>query len=122
MLAVPVDKLGENPHISSYFSKCKWFAIVDQEMISFEKNCFKNGCSIANWLYDIGVTELVLNNIGEHPLLKMFDLDITCLSGKEKLTNLTETLNQLEEQKLIKIDRENKNLVIDYENGCKEAC
>ncbi|MEA3289912.1 MAG: NifB/NifX family molybdenum-iron cluster-binding protein [Campylobacterota bacterium] len=122
MVAVPIEKLGEDPSISNYFSKCKWFAIIDQEMISFEKNSLKDGCGLAQWLYDLGVTQLVLNHIGEHPLSKMFDLEIDCLCGKEKLINLTETLKEFENHKLIKIDHENKDLVIDYENGCKEAC
>ncbi|MEA3383529.1 MAG: NifB/NifX family molybdenum-iron cluster-binding protein [Campylobacterota bacterium] len=122
MLAVPIQKLGDNPVVSNYFSKCKWFAIIDKGSISFEKNRYDNGCKIVDWLYDLGVTKTFLNKIGTDPLKKMLNMDISCFYDETKHNNLIELLKKLEDKKLTKVDESNQRKVVDPIGGCKEIC
>ena len=122
MLAIPIKKLGDNPIVSSYFSKCKWFAIIDRGVISFEKNIHNNGCLIVDWLYDLGVTQTILNKIGKEPLNKMRNMDISCFYDKNKDDKLLEILEKIEKKELIKIDDLNEDTIIDPIGGCKEIC
>ena len=122
MVAIPIQKLGENPVLSNYFSKCKWFAIIDHGVISFEKNVYDNGCLIVDWLNKLGVSKTVLNKIGHHPLDKMLELDISCYYDDDKKDNLIQVLEKLVDKKLIKIDNSNKNNIIDFIGGCKDIC
>ena len=122
MLAIPIQKLGDNPVVSSYFSKCKWFAIIDHGVISFEKNKHNNGCVIVDWLYELGVTKAILNKIGQDPLNKMRNMDISCFYDENKDDHLLEILQKVEKKELIKIDDLNKTTIIDLVGGCKEMC
>lgn len=122
MLAIPVKSLGENPAISEYFGKSKWFAIVDEDIISFEKNTLKSGCAVADWLYDLGVTKTVINHIGLNPLLKLHKLDIECLYSDEKAASLVELFKKIESKKLNKINENNMDKIIDSIKGCDEIC
>lgn len=122
MLAIPIKNLGENPVMSEYFGKSKWFAIIDGGIISFEKNRNRNGCKIVDWLYDLGVTQTFINLIGASPFEKLSKMDIECLCSDEKVKTLTEVLEKLEAKKLIKIDKKNFGKFVDFTQGCKEQC
>lgn len=122
MIAIPITSMGDNPSLSQYFGKSKWFAFFDEGSISFEKNILQNGCSIADWLYDLGVTKTVINHIGQNPLEKLKDLEIDCLTTHTAHNTLTEVLRNIENDQLITINDENKMEVIDLVNGCKESC
>lgn len=122
MLAVPINKLGDDPEMSEYFGKSKWFAIIDKGIISFEKNINTNGCKIVDWLYDLGVTQTFIKHIGASPFEKLNKMDIECLSCKGKVSTLTQLLEQVESKELIKIDKKNFDKFIDFTYGCKEQC
>jgi predicted Fe-Mo cluster-binding NifX family protein len=122
MLAVPISKLGENPLFSDYFGKSKWFAILDEKQMTFEKNNCDDGCSIVDWLYDLGVTQTVVNHIGINPLAKLNEMDIECLYCKNGIKTLNELFNNLENNSLIHIDKYNMGDIVDLENGCQEKC
>lgn len=122
MVAIPVNSLGENPQISEYFGKSKWFAFFDKGTISFEKNTLTSGCQIVDWLYDLGVTKTIINNIGKNPLLKLNEMDIECLYDKTHLDNLVIALEKLEENRLTKADLKHQSNLIDFTNGCDEVC
>lgn len=122
MIAIPVDSLGENPTISDYFGKSKWFAIIDQGIISFEKNTKRSGCKIADWLYDLGVTQTIITHIGLNPFLKLEELDIECLYSNKKSSSLVEVFEEMENNSLNKINKTNMNEIVDIKNGCDEEC
>ena len=122
MLAIPIKSLGENPLTSEYFGKSKWFALIDEGIISFEKNTEKNGCKIVDWLYDLGVTHTFINHIGISPYEKLSKMEIECLSCEEKVKTLTEILEKAELNQLIKIDKKNFEKIIDFSYGCKDQC
>lgn len=122
MLAIPVKKLGEDPIISEYFGRSKWFALVDEGVISFEKNVETNGCKIVDWLYDLGVTKTFINFIGLNPYEKMNKMDIECISLDEKTACLTQIIEKFETNNYIKIDKKNFDRIIDFTNGCQDNC
>jgi predicted Fe-Mo cluster-binding NifX family protein len=122
MLAIPMNKLGETPLMSEYFGKSKWFAIIDDGVISFEKNVHVNGCKIVDWLYDLGVTQTFVNFIGISPFEKLKKMDIECLYSPEHLKSLTEILDIIESNKATKVDNENFSQVVDFSNGCQDKC
>lgn len=122
MLAIPIKKLGENPVVSEYFGKSKWFALIDEGVISFEKNTQNNGCAIVDWLYDLGVTQTLVNLIGLSPYEKLNKMDIECLCFQNKVSTLTEILDKFETKDYVKIDTKNFDKIIDFVNGCKEQC
>jgi len=122
MVAIPVNSLGENPQVSEYFGKSKWFAFFDEGTISFEKNTLSSGCKIVDWLYDLGVTQTIINSIGKNPLLKLNEMDIECFYDKSHIDNLVIALEKLEENKLTKADSKHHIDVIDFINGCDEVC
>ena len=122
MLAIPIKTLGENPSISDYFGKSKWFAIIDKDIMSFEKNTHKSGCAVVDWLYDLGVTETIISHIGPDPLHKLYNMDIECLYTKDKAVTLEDVFNLISKEKLIKLDRSNEQNVIDHLKGCHEVC
>ena len=122
MLAIPIKNLGESPVMSEYFGKSKWFAIIDEGVISFEKNVHKNGCKIVDWLYDLGVTETFVNLIGISPFEKLKKMDIECFYSPEHLQSLTEILEKFESRNITKVNNENFAEVVDFKNGCKDNC
>lgn len=122
MLAIPVKKLGEDPIVSEFFGRSKWFALVDEGTISFEKNTQTNGCKIVDWLYDMGVTKTFINFIGLNPYEKMNKMDIECISLDEKTNCLTQILEKFESNEYLKIDKNNFNKIIDLQQGCQHNC
>lgn len=101
--SIPIQNKGEDPCISQVFAKSKWFAIVDDDTISFEKNTNKDGINVANWLYDLGVTHIVTNKIGQNTYNKLKEMDILCL-GVDINLKFTEIVQKLKSNKLNKID------------------
>lgn len=90
MIAIPIIKTGEEPIVSDVFAKSKWFAIVDGDTVTFEKNIYKNGIEVSIWLKDLGVKKVIINKVGSNTFEKLTQLNILCIYTdlKIKLTTL----------------------------------
>lgn len=108
MIAIPINKIGEEPVVSDVFAKSKWFAIVDGDTVTFEKNTHKSGVAVSIWLKDLGVKRIVTHKIGSTTFDKLTKLNILCMYTdlKVKLTTIIEKasssqLNRLNIQKSV---------------------
>lgn len=122
MLAIPIKELGENPSVSDYFGRSKWFALIENDIMSFEKNKNKSGCSTVEWLNALGVTEAVITHIGPKPLHKLYDMNIKCLYSEKTLSSLQDVFETLDKKAFGKLSIENEKDVVDHIHGCNENC
>lgn len=92
MIAIPINKIGNEPMVSEIFAMSKWFAIVDGDSVTFEKNTYKSGIEVSIWLKDMGVKKVVANKIGSNTYQKLKTLNMLCLYTdiKIKLTDIIE--------------------------------
>lgn len=105
MTAIPVNNKGEEPVVSDIFAMSKWFAIVDAETVSFEKNIYKNGSDVIEWLNSLGVNQIVTNKIGSSAFEMLNQFNITCFYSDLKV-RLIDIIAQAKEEKLKILDTE----------------
>ena len=107
MIAIPVKTDKENPAVTTLFGKAKWFAIVDGDKITIEKNDINSGRAVVEYLISKGVTKLIFNHMGGNPFMLLQKAKIECFySGKERIL-LSDVLSKLENDSLVKVDGNN---------------
>lgn len=106
MIAIPVKERGEEPLVSEIFAMSKWFAIVNGDTVTFEKNIYKSGIEVTTWLNDMGVKQVVANKIGSTTYEKLTNLNILCLYTDIKI-KLTDIILKAQDNELRELNIQN---------------
>lgn len=79
MTAIPVKTDKTESAIAPLFGKAKWFAIIEENGdVIFWKNELKSGREVVNRFIEIGVTNVIFQDMGGNPFLKLEQAGITC--------------------------------------------
>lgn len=107
MIAVPVKTNKENPAVTTLFGKAKWFAIVDNDNITIEKNELQGARAVVESLISRGITKVIFNHMGGNPFVLLQNANIECYySGDERIL-LSDAIKKLNNAQLIKVDTTN---------------
>lgn len=107
MIAIPVKTDKGNPAVMTLFGKAKWFAIVDGDKITIEKNDIQGGRAVVEYLVSKGIDKLIFNHLSGNPFMLLQQAKIECFySGKERIL-LSDVLEKLKNDSLVKVDENN---------------
>ncbi len=67
MIAIPLKTNKENAALAPLFGKAKWFAFVENENITIEKNEAQGGSGVVKWLLEKGVKALIMQKMSQPP-------------------------------------------------------
>lgn len=70
-IAIPVKMNKENSAIAPLFGKAKWFAIVEEGNVSIASNQCDGGQAVIDWLANIKVDTIILQEMGMNPYKKV---------------------------------------------------
>ncbi len=70
-LAIPVKMNKENPPVAPLFGKAKWFAIVQGDKVQILPNNQSGGQAVIEWLYEMGVDAILIQEMGLSPYEKV---------------------------------------------------
>ncbi len=70
-IAIPVKMNKENAPVAPLFGKAKWFAIVEDDQLSIVENHAKGGQAVIEWLAQINVDTILLQEMGKSPYAKV---------------------------------------------------
>ena len=112
-IAIPVKTNKENPAVAPLFGKAKWFAFVENEEISIEKNESQGGVRVVDWLIDKGVTSLIIQHIGNSPyeIIKLGGQIEIFYAGDDRIDVKT-VMKKYEDETLTIIDDTNEDDII----------
>jgi len=104
-IAIPVKMDRENPPIAPLFGKAKWFAIMEDGMITVEQNPADGGRAVIEWFREIGVDTIIMQEMGQGPYSVIQKLGTMKLyhSGFERIL-LDDVLKKFEENALTLLD------------------
>lgn len=107
-VAIPVKTDGENPAVSPLFGKAKWFAIVEDGKVSIEKNTFKSGMHVVDWLLGKEIDALIVQHIGQSPYTYIEEAaDIPIFFAGEGRMTVSEVMKKFDDEDLTIIDDTN---------------
>jgi len=66
-IAIPVKTNKENPAVSPLFGKAKWFAFIEGDKVTIEKNPFQEGSAVVAWFIENGVDTIIMQEMGNGP-------------------------------------------------------
>jgi len=114
-IALPIKMNRENPALAPLFGKAKWFAIVENGQISIEENNNSGGQAVIEWLADMAVDTIVMQEMGRSPYSKIQSYGNIEIyhAGFERIL-LNDALNKLEKKMLIKVDDDNMEAIIKH--------
>jgi predicted Fe-Mo cluster-binding NifX family protein len=104
MIAIPVKKDKENPAVTTLFGKAKWFAFIDGDKITIEKNEIMSGRAVVEELVSKGVTKIVFSNMGGNPFMLLQKAKIECFHSGEEQILLNDVIDKLKHNQLTKVD------------------
>ena len=114
-LAIPVKMNKENPAIAPLFGKAKWFAIVKDGETTIIPNNQSGGQAVIEWLYEMKVDALLIQEMGQNPYQKIKDYGTMALyhTGFDRIL-LNDVLDKLENNKLEILDDTNMDKIIKH--------
>jgi predicted Fe-Mo cluster-binding NifX family protein len=117
MIVAAVKTNKENPPLNTVFGKSKWFAYIDGENISIEKNEFEGAGKVAKDILAKGVKSVICNHMAQkaYDMLKENGVEVY-FSGEERIL-LDDAIKKLSSGELIKIDESNKDKYIKTSHG-----
>ncbi|GIT98045.1 NifB/NifX family molybdenum-iron cluster-binding protein [Sulfurovum sp. TSL1] len=104
-IAIPVKMNNENTAIAPLFGKAKWFAIIEDEKITIAKNPAEGGRGVIEWLHQIQVDTIIMQEMGQSPykmIQKLGGIKIYH-AGFERMT-LKEALEKFDQDALPLLD------------------
>jgi predicted Fe-Mo cluster-binding NifX family protein len=107
MIAIPVKTNKENPAVSTLFGKAKWFAFIDGDKITVEKNELQGGRAVVEDFISRRVTQLVFSSMGGNPFMLLQKAEIECFYSGENRILLSDVLAKLRNNELININATN---------------
>jgi predicted Fe-Mo cluster-binding NifX family protein len=104
-IAIPVKMKKDNSAIAPLFGKAKWFAIVEDGSINIEENHVEGGRAVIEWLNQIGVDTIIMQEMGQGPYSVIQKLGTIKIyhSGFDRIL-LGDVLKQFEEKALPLLD------------------
>jgi len=113
MIAIPVKTNKENPAVTTLFGKAKWFAFIDGDRVTIEKNELQSGREVVAKMAQKGVTDLIFHHMGDNPFTMLQKANIACYhDGGEPIT-LQNALAKFQNGELIKVDESNSQKFIE---------
>ncbi|MEA3553145.1 MAG: NifB/NifX family molybdenum-iron cluster-binding protein [Campylobacterota bacterium] len=116
MIAIPVKTNKENPAVTTLFGKAKWFAYIDGEDVSIEKNDIMSGRAVVEYMVEKGVTKLVFNHMGGNPFMLLQKAKIECYHSGDERILLNDVIEKLIEESLVKVDGTNMGDFVEQGN------
>lgn len=105
MIAIPVKERGEEPIVSEVFAMSKWFLIIDEDIVTFEKNIYKSGVEVILWLQQMGIKQIVAHKMGSTTYEKLKALDILCLYTNMEV-KVTDIMEQVKNSQLSRLNEQ----------------
>jgi len=114
-LAIPVKMNKENPAIAPLFGKAKWFAIVQDEEVIIIPNNQSCGQAVIEWLYEMKVDALLIQEMGLKPYQKVKEQGTMALyhTGFERIL-LSDVLEKFKNNELEILDDTNMDEIIKH--------
>ena len=114
-IAIPVKMNKENAPVAPLFGKAKWFAIVEDGQINIVANPAKDGQAVVEWLAQIKVDNIILQEMGKSPYAKVQSYGNITLyhSGFERIL-LEDVLKKFENNDLTLLDGTAMDKVISH--------
>ena len=114
-LAIPIKMNKENPAIAPLFGKAKWFAIVKDEEIMIIPNNQSGGQAVIEWLYEMKVDALLIQEMGLIPYEKVKEQGTMALyhTGFERIL-LSDVLENFKRNELEILDDTNMDEIIKH--------
>ena len=108
MIAIPLKTNKENSALAPLFGKAKWFAFVENENITIEKNEAQGGSGVVKWLLEKGVKTLIMQKMSQPPyqMIKEEGSISILYAGSDRI-ELPETLRRYEAGELVILDDTN---------------
>jgi predicted Fe-Mo cluster-binding NifX family protein len=117
-IAIPVKMNKDNSAIAPLFGKAKWFAIIEDDKIMIEKNPAEGGRGVIEWLHQIHVDTIIIQEMGQSPynmIQKLGGIKIYH-SGFERMT-LKEALEKFDQDALPILDETGMLKIIAHHEG-----
>lgn len=116
MIAIPVKTDKENPAVTTLFGKAKWFAIVDGDKITIEKNDIQSGRAVVENLVSKGVDKLIFNHMGGNPFMLLQKARVECFHSGDERILLDQAVEKLQNDNLTKVNGVNMSEFIEQGN------
>ena len=102
MIAIPLKTNKENSALAPLFGKAKWFAFVEDENITIEKNETQGGSGVVKWLLGKGVKTLIMQKMSQPPyeMIKEEGSIGILYAGSDRI-ELAEALKRYEADELV---------------------
>lgn len=107
MIAIPVKTNKENPAVTTLFGKAKWFAYIDGDKVTIEKNDIMSGRAVVEDMVSRGVTKLIFNHMGGNPFMLLQKAKIECFHSGDERVLLNDVIEKLNKNELVKVDGTN---------------
>jgi len=104
MIAIPIKTNKENSAVMTLFGKAKWFAFVDGEKVTIEKNEIQSGRAVVEEFVARGVTKVVFNHMGGNPFMLLQKANIECFHSGDERILLNDVIKKLKNNQLTKVD------------------
>ena len=113
-LAIPVKMNKENSAIAPLFGKAKWFAIVKDGKIDIVPNNQSGGKAVIEWLWDMKVDAILIQEMGVTPYEKAKELGLMLYhTGFERIL-LNDVLEKFKNSELEILDDTNMDKIIKH--------
>jgi predicted Fe-Mo cluster-binding NifX family protein len=107
MIAIPVKMNKQDTAVSNLFGKSKYFAFIDGDNISIEKNETESGRAVVEDFSARGVTEVVFQHMGGNPFMLLQKAKIECYNCGEDRVMLDDVIKMYKNKTLTKVDGTN---------------
>jgi predicted Fe-Mo cluster-binding NifX family protein len=114
MTAIPVKTDKTESAVAPLFGKAKWFAIIEETGdIIFWKNELKSGREVVNRFIEIGVTDVIFQDMGGNPFMLLERAGIACHHAGEGRVLFEEAAGEMKAGKLVRVGTDNMSLYVE---------
>lgn len=117
MTAIPIKSNKLDSAVTTLFGKAKWFALVNNNgEINIIKNESESGRHVVEQLVQMGVKNLIFNQMGGNPFMLLQRNGIKCFhSGNERIT-IPQVMEKLNQNQLTQVDGTNMAQFVEQGN------
>jgi len=114
-LAIPVKTKKDNSAVAPLFGKAKWFAIITDNEVNIIPNNQSGGQAVIEWLYEMKVDAILMQEMGLNPYNKIKALGTMALyhTGFDRVL-LNEVLENFRNGELKLLDDSNIDEIIKH--------
>ena len=107
-IAIPVKSNRENSPLAPLFGKAKWFAIIEDDKVTIEKNPAQGGRAVVEWFVSQRVDAVIFQEMGVTPYQMIKEAGSIDLfhAGYERVL-LDNVLEKFGKDELVEIDDTN---------------